>query len=474
VADLSGRTLSLLFAEPLDLSATGTSIPAPAASADAAATPDPSTSENFTPLLEAGTQWIGGTTFSLPQVVFGKGTGAAAASGASGAVAAFDTSTPSPTPVPIQTPNIPDVTGVWLRVEPATSLGPGDAVVETLLDRIGFVTRASGSASPAKAPPTDGSDRYQLSRLWNIAVWTGAQAAGVGDPSGFAAPSGSRTVDVSLSALGLMQSRFMAMRAALYEAITRAPGRYTVPGPSVSLIAMGEPSPDGMSQIGLETDMATDRTLPGGTGARLPIASAAAWAIASVLSERLIAHGGKEFASDAKLPNALDGRDALAILAATNLDHYGMQTLAPADLGRVAMLDESDEGRARISEQLRAGRDVILPAKNPVDAFYGWWVFDPSDGSVRDEMSNGRHDEAVEESFLTRMAARMARYWRKVGGSVCIAGAVAAAGLTAASGDVGGAKTIIGVVAKVGQGAADQKKKIDQACKAVAGGIGGS
>jgi len=474
VADLSGRTLSLLFAEPLDLSATGTSVPVPAASGDATATPGPSTPENFTPLLEAGTQWIGGTTFSLPPVVFGKGTGAAVAGGASGAAAAFGSQTPSPTPVPIQTPNIPDVTGVWLRVEPSNSLGASEPVVETLLDRIGFVARTGTSSSPAPAPPTDGSDRYQLSRLWNIGVWTGAQAAGVGDPSGFSGPAGARTVDVSLSALGLMQSRFMAVRAALYEATVSPPGRYAVPGPSVSLIAMGEPGPGGTSQIGLETDIATDRTHPRVAGARLPLASAAAWAIASVLSERLIAHGGKEFASDAALPNPLDGRDALAILGATDLDHYGMQTLAPADIGRVAMLDESDEGRARISEQLRAGRDIILPAKNPVDAFYGWWVFDPNDGSVRDEMSNGRHDEAVEESFMTRAAARMARYWRKLAGPVCIAGSLAAAGLTAASGDVGGAKTIVSVVAKVGQGAADQKKKIDQACKAVAGGIGGS
>jgi hypothetical protein len=271
-----------------------------------------------------------------------------------------------------------------------------------------------------------------------------------------------------------MQSRFMAMRAALYDAAMGGSAHYAVPGPSISLIAVGEPAPDGSADVGLATDIATDRTQPRIESAQSPVTSAAAWAVASVLSERIIAHGGADLSDTATMPLPAGGRDAIAVLVAANGDKIALKTLAPADLGSVAMLDEPAESRARIAEQLRAGRDVITPTTTPPGAPEGWWVFDPSDGSIRDEMSDGRHDDAAEEGFLNRMAARMAKYWRKLGYRVCFVGGMAAAGITAASGDVAGAKTIVGAVSAIGKGAAENEKKIAGACKGVGGGIGGA
>ena len=269
-------------------------------------------------------------------------------SGAAGAVAAFGGPTPAPTPTPVATPTIPEVTAVWLRIEPSTSLGSSAPIVETLFDRVGFVARSGGSAIASPPPTTDESDRYLLSHIWNIAIWTGVLAAGVGNPNGGENPSGSGRMAVSLDALARIQSRFMALRTALFEATASPPARYVLDGPSVTLFGLGQSQSGAQAEIDAATDIATDRTRPLSAGAVMPPASAAAWAVSSVLAERLIAHGGRELSPGAEPPKLLDGRDAVATFAAVRLSSIPLQTFTSSDSAGVASIEESAEGRARI------------------------------------------------------------------------------------------------------------------------------
>jgi hypothetical protein len=463
-ADLSGRHLSfqlspmrgMLGASPAE------SAPSPASTASPTVPP-------YLPILQISTQTLVGTPIAMP-------TPASSDQSMTGGIAqlgqAFGNATPSPS-APQSTAGSPsEVTAVWLRVEPLSPRGASDPVIETLFDRVGPALRQA-PAPQTLADPAAGVPIAAPWQVWSIAVWTGASAGGVGDSSGSGSAQDETVTDPLLVGLGGLQSRFAVLRNALFAAAapTASPG-YMILGPSISLVGIGADTVNPDDPLGVTTDIASDRTRPLiGSSVSLPPSTAAAWAIASILAERIIGGGGQELAPPQTLPNALYGHDAISTFAAARRANIALKSLGPSDRAATATLGATADSRARIGDQLAAGSSVIAPVSTPPGADFGWWVIDPADASVRDEMWNGRHQDTTEYQEAQQPSGTVS-FMQKVR-RLCLPFFVIMGGISAATGSLEGLKSSQSALAKLGSIEEETRKRAKQ-CKRVGGGpIGG-
>jgi hypothetical protein len=89
-----------------------------------------------------------------------------------------------------------------------------------------------------------------------------------------------------------------------------------------------------------------------------------------------------------------------------------------ADATQLGALDASADTKARIAAALEGDRKAIAPAhESSVSPDYGWWLFDASNGLVRDETRSGRHqDELPGEALIDEeIAAEEAPAAKRVG-----------------------------------------------------------
>ena len=463
-ADLGGRHLSFQLSQMRGMLGASPAPGAPSPASTASTTGPP-----YLPILQISTQTLVGTPIAMP-------TPASSNPGTVGGIAqlgqTFGNATPSPSAQQSTAGTPAVVTAVWLRVEPLSLRGASDPVVETLFDRVGPAVRQA-PAPQTLADPAAGVPIAAPWQVWSIAVWTGAAAGGVGDLSGSGSAQDETVTDPLLVGLGGLQSRFAVLRNALFAAAApTVPPGYMILGPSISLVGIGANTVNADDPFDVTTDIASDRTRPLiGSSGSLPPATAATWAVASILAERIIGGGGHELEPSQTLPNALYGHDAISTFAAARRANIALKSLGPSDRAATATLGASADSRARIAEQLAAGRSVIAPVSTPANADFGWWVIDPADASVRDEMWNGRHQdtteyqEAQQPSGTVSFMQRMRR--------LCLPFFVIMGGISAATGSLEGVKSSISALTKLGKIEEETRKRAKQ-CKRVGGGpIGG-
>jgi hypothetical protein len=111
---------------------------------------------------------------------------------------------------------------------------------------------------------------------------------------------------------------------------------------------------------------------------------------------------------------------------------------SPSDL---SALRAPDDAKARVAASLADGSVAFAPSNlvmlSDANDYYGWWNVRP-DGSLSDEMQNGRHqDEAAGEAEEEEdILVKNAKFYRRHGGIIrCIVAAIAISGFST---EVGG------------------------------------
>jgi len=416
IADLAETNLSFAFAEPAGLRGASSQ------------TATPVGMRAYTPLLRIGNADTLGQPILLPHIVptaaplqtlanrLDQVTGAL-----SGPTASAAPSAPSTAPS--------EVTGAWLELSLATPSSPPEALESPLFDRVGFAARAADTASTVPLAPlgTADGEYLPLAEVWNIAVWTGFSVAGAGAATKLVRGNNAQSLFL---ALGRMQAGYYALRRALLEDAAAVPASIRTTRPSLSLLAFGfTPGATGTIRGRALMDVASDHTSAQGSDA---LTASASWAVASLLAERALVDGGAVLSG--KVPPdsiAHADNDVLGIFDNVRQAQAPIEFLQPADASKAQALAASPEAQARVAARLAAGDAVLVPARgltDPTTPNFGWWVINPTNGSIRDEMQNGRHqveDEAVQNTTMVNETSPfLRRFGRWVAGMIACAAVV--------------------------------------------------
>jgi len=304
--------------------------------------------------------------------------------------------------------------------------------------------------------------------MWNIGLWTGGSAAGVGSASDTAFTDG---VAGQALVISRMHASFYDLRRRLYEMSDESLPPVIAAHPSIGIFGWVPPPNSSPGTDGeLVTDVATDhgRALPSSDGRVSD--TAAAWSIATVLAERIVktnAIGGqseKEIASDSSFVDVLTAFDT------ARQQHQPHRALFPSDVGAIDQIPSSDQARARMRRELDGGRVLLLPMQR-LDEFSpmaAWWVVDPDHGVIRDQLENGRHGQAAEYQGTNEPPRRAASAYQRLGCWVSKVARVAGMMLTLAGAASGNAEAMSAAkgmlkldsaMAKAAAEEADRKRK---------------
>ncbi len=419
ITDVADANITFMYAEPagVDLAASATQAPKGARA--------------YTPVLRVGDEYSAGQPFFLPVPASAAASplGAPAANAVSGIGSIFGHPNEPKTQSAVQSspPSLePDVTGSWLEVTMSAADGWHETVESPLFDRIGYAARVSGllsGAPPAPLAEADG-EYVPLSAISTVAVWTGVVVPDAADPRTKRSATISDVPDLAsfVDALGRMHRLYYRLRRALFDSVEiPESGRVVALRPSISLLtATFDP---GTQRGGLSMDVASDHSQSLGEDRSSGTVPAAAWAVSSVLGERLLVDGSFVLAGQP----APGSTDAIAVFAAARQEQVPFQILRSVDGAGIQGMHVSVEARARLVSRLAQGSTVILPARMPsgiAPPSFGWWLISPHDGSIRDEMENGRHGQATGEySTTNEPPRRSAPRWQRLG--QCVAFVVA-------------------------------------------------
>lgn len=419
IADLADANLGFAFAEPAGLTGATSQTPAPAGM------------RAYTPLLRVGDADTVGQPIFLPQIAVAREPLQTTAHGFDQVIGALNGPTPSaasssPGPSPS------DVTGAWLELALLTPSSPPETVESPLFDRIGFAARAAGTAATAPLAPLDeaAGEYVPLAAVWNIAVWTGSQVAGAG-AAGDATVVQGADVPSLLRALGRLQVCYYLLREALLEDSTSVPASLVATRPSLSLLAFGfAPGTAGAVRSRTLIDVATDHTLALAAQDPDALTADASWAVTSLLAERALVRGSAVLLGKGRPDDiAHADNDVLGIFDSVRQAQVPLEFLQPADTSKAQTLAASPEAQARVAARLAAGDAVLVPARalpNSATENFGWWDVDPTNGSIHDEMQDGRHQETEEEAVVNKTMVDetspiMKRFGRKIAAVIACA-----------------------------------------------------
>ncbi|HZY98363.1 MAG TPA: hypothetical protein VFE36_02190 [Candidatus Baltobacteraceae bacterium] len=423
---LEDKTLAFMFAEPTD-----TKVNVPAAV--------PSGMVAYTPVIRAGDAVFTGTPLilPLPARANGPGIGALAAKGPSGALTAFGT--PAPTPSPISTPIPVDVSAVWLQVTVSAPNAKAQTVDSPIFDSVSFADRSAGRAASAQFAPIEQSSGVYLplAAIWNVSVTEGSAIAGVGDR----AKLDTKAPDAATlaSALGRVQRNYYRTRPVLF-ALTASPVVPIVNAqPSIGLAGFvwHAGAKPGSESAAIVLDRANDNAISLGRSATDTVALG----VSSLLAERYAAGAPNMIAHRA---DRVGGNDVLTVFDWAPKENVA--TIAVRSTGDLTGLRAPDDAKARVGAAIADGTVAYVPNNvvklSDANDYYGWWNVRP-DGSVLDEMQNGRHqDEAAGEAQVDEdILVKVSKFFRRQGGIVrCAVAAAAISGASVEGGAEGAAE----------------------------------
>ena len=210
---------------------------------------------------------------------------------------------------------------------------------------------------------------------------------------------------------------------------------------------------------------------PVGPGVADPAGVAAAWAVASVLAERLSLVLG---ASEAARPDPHS--DAIGVWTAARKAGTGRLVQTAVDLSAL-----SPDAKARAEAHLSAGRFLLSPVADlsaANEAGLAWWVVSPDGLHIEDEFADGGRTELAEEATLDKeIACKNFRTYYGLGTVVSRLASLLAI-VVVMSGDISdGGKAIADyakAVAKAEEEVDKAKRATELANKACGGASGGS
>ena len=210
---------------------------------------------------------------------------------------------------------------------------------------------------------------------------------------------------------------------------------------------------------------------PAGPGVADPAGVAAAWAVASVLAERL-----SLVLSAPTAALADPGGDALGIWTAARKGGQARLVQSAADLTAL-----SPDARARAAAHLATGRFLLSPVADlsaANEARLAWWLVSPDGLHVEDEFADGGRSELAEEAELEKeIACKNVRTYYGLGTVVSRLASLLAI-VVVMSGDISdGGKAIADyakAVAKAEEDVEKAKRATELANKACGGASGGS
>jgi hypothetical protein len=416
-SDLARAALTFAFAESAELPVSPTPHAAPAGFIA------------YTPVLVTGDKTIAGAPVLVPDLVKSAGAGMAGLGG--GIASVFGQ--PAPPAAPAPSADVPDAVAMWLQVTVQAPDTPPETVESPVFDRIGYADRVAGRAATATlAKLDDGKGMYlPFGALWNVGVTIGTATAGVGDGVFHGVSKDSAGV---IGAIASAHRTYSPLRRAIFAQTNGAPGAAIVnvrPGVSLFGIVWRPNSASPASPVpSLVMDVASDHALPDGATPE----TAVQWGTSALLAERYATAAQLMLSAVAKGGNVgeVANGDVVGVFAAAR------RAAVPSMLVRTDRDIASSvppDVKTRLAQALSNGRVALAPAKPVVidnEAEYGWWLVGP-DGSVRDEMQNGRHQEVAEYTGPTANAARSAPRIRLVGCVVTMAFVAASALATVTS-----------------------------------------
>lgn len=410
----------------------------------------------YTPVLMSGAASVFGETLRLPRPPSAEpeaGERAAASLGA--AIEALGGVAP---PAAAEIPDHLRRLEVEIRVE---QIGrPGEARRLTLLDR----------SDPAQ-PLADANGVYlDLQQLVGLLVLDGAQGAPPDAGSGevMLTPGG---IEALARRSGQAMAGFDGLRHAIMAEISSAPA--PVPQTLGLLATVWTPTPPSGEEgdLGLRLRNQMWRGIePAAAESADPASDAAAWAVASVLAERLVLQlGAEDFLLHAPHP------DAVALWS--RLRAAGGEARLVTDPASLAAL--SPEARARAEAMLAQGLLLLAPV-DPLtadEADLAWWILDPRRGLAEDEFADGGRNSATEESAVNKnMACRNAGFFARVGVGLARLAAPVGIVLVVLGGGGEAGKVVIDFsrnVAKMQEEAEKRRRVVEAASNACAGASGG-
>lgn len=459
-SDLARASLTFAFAESAEVHVS----PSPQ--------PPPPGFIAYTPVLLAGDKTIAGAGVLVPDLQKPIGAGISGGLGA-GLASAFGQ--PAPPAAPAPSADVPDAVAMWLQVTVQAQGTTPETIESPIFDRVGYADRVAGrAATAALSSLDDGRGMYPaFGTLWNVGLTMGSATAGAGDGVAHAVTNDPAGV---IRAIASAHRTYEALRRAIFAQLSGPSGPAIVNvRPGVSLLGItwrsagATPSSPAPSLV---MDVASDHALPDGA----PPEAAVQWGTSSLIAERYVTAAQLMMSAVAKSGTVgqVTRRDVFGVFAAAR------QASVPAVLVRTDRDIASTlppDAKARLAMALADGRVALAPA-GPVqldnETDYGWWLVGP-DGSVRDEMQSGRHQELAEDTPPTANAVRQAPRIRKIGCLVAIAAiAVSMAAAVVSPGPEGfeaGGQTaeLMNTLREIG----DKENEFDEVevtCSALAGG----
>ena len=306
---------------------------------------------------------------------------------------AVETATPEPTPSTATSEPV----ALWLDVAVTTRGAKPEQVERPIFDRVAFADRSAGRADTATLSEWNDNAYAPFSTVWNIAASLGTAVVGVGDRAKVAPKN---DLPTTIRALGGIQRGYYTIRRAVFaDERGGAASPVANVSPGISFAGFAPRSFNGTAATVPAMDVASDRAAPDGGDA----ASAAAWAVASLVTERTVTNADAIFAAVARdlPPSLVPATDVIAVFDASRKG--GVATELVASSADVDGLGASADAKARLAAVVGSGSTAFAPAA-PVTLEsgddYGWWILAP-DGTVHDQMQDGMHTAGAEEASLT-------------------------------------------------------------------------
>jgi hypothetical protein len=423
-AALAQKSLSFMFAEPTD-------VPLPTSPA-----PAPTGEDTYTPIFDVDGTVTAGQPIFMPSL--GGGLASSVSKAATAVTSLFGS---GPTPTSTTTVSGPDVVGVWLQVVVSALGDQPETINETIFDRVAYANRSAGTAATASLAALDtGSGIYlPLGSVWSIGTNVGNAAVGVGDQNPIDTSKPDATTLVR--ELGRLQHNYYGVRRALFAASdTSAPKQIATVQPGISVMAFVWAGGAGATpSASFLMDIASDHALPSQGGPN----DGVAWGVSSLLAERFVVLGQSMLttATSGRTVDQLRVGDTIGVFGVLSKQNVGTKLVSSA--GDVDGIATSADTKARLSASLAGGSVAFAPTGSvgvTAPDQYGWWNIG-QDGSVRDEMNDGRHTEGAEEGENLSMVARVAKFFCRNGRVVRVA-VMAAALAGGMSGEAEGANQL--------------------------------